>query len=342
MSIIDTFIAGLLATGRLAYPKTVMIDPVNMCQLECPLCSTGRKTLNYDRKIMTLEIFKTVLGKIPFVRKINLFKNGEPFLNPDIFAMVRYAADRNIKVVISTNFSFSKPETFFENIVKSGLGELIVSLDGASQESYSQYRRGGDFDMVMSNIKKLIETKKRLNSSTPKITWQFLVNRFNEHEIAIAEKISNDLEITLDLQPMGLGDDLPEVEHESTIQERKSQWLPANKKYVAGCYKGDYQYPLFPGMCVQLFGQLIVAVDGKVLPCCWAENRDNVFGDLLTESFEDIWHNQMYVDSRLHFLKNDFRPQVETVCFRCHNFSDSPSLRNKINLLLWLWRNNRK
>jgi radical SAM protein with 4Fe4S-binding SPASM domain len=289
---------------------------------------------------MPLETFKVLLDKMPFIRTLDLFKSGEPFLNPDIFAMTRYACDRDIEVMISTNFSFSKPDEFFENIVKSGLERLIISLDGASQESYSQYRIGGNYDLVIANIKKLIETKKRLKSATPKIIWQFLVNRFNEHEIAAAQKIAVDLKITLDLRPLDLTDELPDVELEGTIQQRKAYWLPADKKYICERYQGEHRYPLFPGICTQLFARAVVAADGKVFPCCWAWDRNSVVGDLLTESFENIWYNQNYVSSRSRFLKKDFRSKVQTVCFRCKSFGTTPSLRDKLNLLIAICREN--
>ena len=333
MLIIDKIIYDFLATKRLPYPRTIMVDPVNLCQLECPLCSTGKRSLNYDRKVMSLETFKNVLDKTPFVKKIELFKNGEPFLNPDILAMVRCARDRNIETVISTNFSFSKPDVFFEEIIESGLGKLIVSLDGASQETYSQYRRGGNFDLVIHNIKKLGEAKKKYHVSKPKIVWQFLVNKFNEHEIAIAQRMSRDLLVTLDLQPMGLADDLPDVEAEETIQARKSQWLPQNKNFINECYQGEYSYPLFRGICTQLFTRLIVTVDGKVLPCCWAEDRGSIFGDLLIDDIDDVWYNQKFLDARTRFLKENFSPENRSICFSCNNYGVTLSLKYKLNLV---------
>lgn len=333
MSIIDTILHYILISKRLPYPKTIMIDPVNICQLECPLCSTGRRNLNYDSKIMSFDTFRTLLAKTPFVEKVELFKNGEPFLNPDILLMTKYAYDRNIKVCISTNFSLNKSDEFFENIVHSGLTKLIISLDGASQETYSLYRRGGDYDLVVSNIKRLLEIKNKLRKRTPEIIWQFLVNRFNEHEIAKAESIARDLKITLDLQPIGLGDDLPDVELDSTIQERKAYWLPKNRSFISDCYKGDYRYPLFKGICTQLFTRIVVTADGKVLPCCWAEDKNSVFGDILTESFEDIWYSRKYLNARLRFLKKDFVPEVQTVCSKCINFGNNASLKDKLNLV---------
>jgi radical SAM protein with 4Fe4S-binding SPASM domain len=337
----DSWLSEFLTGRRLPYPSTASIEPIsNVCQLKCPLCPTGLGRLNYDRSIMSLETFKFVLGKMPFVRTIDLYKSGEPFLNPDIFAMVKYAAAQQIEVIISTNFSFSRPDGFFEDIVNSGLWKLVISLDGASQESYSQYRIGGNYELVMSNIIKLIEAKKRLRSRTPEIVWQFLVNRFNEHEIPAAEKIADNLKILLHIMPMDLDDELPDFQPEGTIQERKAYWLPADKKYICDRYQGEHRYPLFPGICTQLFNRVIITADGKVFPCCWAWDRKSVVGDLLTESFEDIWYNQKYISSRSRFLKKDFHSKVQTVCFECKGFGTTPSLRDKLRLLVAICREN--
>ncbi|NTW89092.1 MAG: radical SAM protein, partial [Desulfobulbaceae bacterium] len=330
---VDSWFHDALAS-KLPYPVIASIEPVsNMCQLKCPLCPTGTKNLNYDCKIMSLETFKIILEKMPFIKMIDLYKSGEPFLNPDIFSMIRYATEREIEVIISTNFSFAKPDGFFEDIVTSGLRKLVISLDGASQESYSQYRIGGNYELVMANIKKLLDVKKRLRSKCPEIVWQFLVNRFNEHEIPLAQKIAREINITLDIRPMDLLDELPDVELDGTLGERMRQWLPTNKKYICDRYQGEHRYPLFPGICTQLFARLVVTSDGKILPCCETWDKNSVFGDLLADSFKDIWHNRNYLNSRARFLIKDFNPKEQTVCFKCRNFGTTPSFTDKAKLL---------
>jgi len=329
----------LLATW-LPYPKAVSIEPINVCQLRCPLCPTGAQKLDCEPMSMSLETFKLILSKMPFIKTVYLYKAGEPFLNPDIIAMIRHASDINIDVDVNTNFSFAKPDDFFDDIVKSGLSRLVVSLDGTSQESYAKYRIGGNYDLVISNIRKLVDAKNRLGSSKPEIIWQFLVNRFNENEIATARDICEQLKITLDVQPLDVSDNVPDVELDNTIEERKAYWLGNNTKYIIDRYQSEVRYPLYQGICPQLFTRVVVTVDGKVLPCCEVWDKSSAFGDLKTESFRDIWFNQKYVNSRMRFFKRDFRPDVQTVCFRCKNFGTSPTLKDKLNLLVTVCRRN--
>lgn len=335
MQIIETFIDNILTSNKLPYPGNAFIDPVsNMCQLKCPLCPVGAQIIKHDRLIMPMDTFKAILDKMPFLRTLDLYRSGEPFLNPELLAMIRLANQRNIKVTVSTHLSFAKPDFFFDELVASGLESLVVSLDGTSQETYSRYRIGGNYDLVLANITKLIEVKARSNSKKPEIIWQFIVNKYNEHEIATARKIADSLNISLELRPISLADNEPDVKHEPfSIEARKKEWLPEDDAYVCDCYKGEYCYPLSKKICSQLFTRVIVLADGKILPCCEAREKESAFGDLLTQSFDDIWFGRKYHDARLRALNMKNTPEGQSVCFRCNNFNITPSLKDKLRLL---------
>lgn len=341
MQLIEKYIDMLLTSNRLPYPGNAFIDPVsNICQLKCPLCPVGAQIVTHDRLLMPLDTFKYILDKLPFLRNIDLYRSGEPFLNQDLFAMIRLAHQRKIKVTVSTHFSFPKPDEFFDELAASGLDTLVVSLDGTSQESYSRYRIGGDFDLVMANITKLNEAKTSARSKNPLVIWQFLVNKYNEHEIATARKIADSLKISLDLRPISLADNEPDVVHEPfSIEARKKEWLPKDDTYISDCYKGEYGYPLSKKPCSQLFLRVIVLADGKILPCCEAREKASAFGDLLTQSFDTIWFGRKYRDARLRALNSKNSPEEQSVCFSCNNFSTTPSLHDKIRLLLAVYRN---
>jgi len=341
MQIIETIIDYLLTSNRLPYPVNAFIDPVsNMCQLKCPLCPVGAQIITHDRLLMQMDTFKTILDKMPFLRTLDLYRSGEPFLNPDLLTMIRLANQRNIRVTVSTHFSFAKPDHFFDELVASGLESLVVSLDGASQETYSRYRIGGNYDLVLANIKKLIEAKIKARKKTPIIIWQFLVNKYNENEIATAREIASSLDITLELRSISLADNEPDVKHEPfSIEDRKKEWLPENDAYISDCYKGKYGYPLSKKVCSQLFTRVIVLADGKILPCCEAREKESAFGDLLTQSFDDIWSGRKYLDARLRALNIKNTTEGQSVCFRCNNFSTTPSVKDKLRLLATVSRN---
>ena len=59
---------------------------------------------------------------------------------------------------ISSNLNCFR-EGFARQIVTSGLDTLPVALDGASQQTYEQYRRGGDFELAVGNVREIAAEK---------------------------------------------------------------------------------------------------------------------------------------------------------------------------------------
>lgn len=129
-----------------------------------------------------------------YLISIDLFNWGEPLFNKQVYDMIRHAYKHHIITSVSTNFNYFS-EKSAEALISSGLDFLILSIDGASQETYEQYRVGGDFQKVIQNIKILVDRKRKLGKKTPFICWQFLVMRHNEHEVEIAKKLSQDLRV---------------------------------------------------------------------------------------------------------------------------------------------------
>ena len=87
--------------------------------------------------------------------------------------MIRYASQKNIYTATSTNAHFLDDETA-RKTVESGLDRLIISIDGATQEVYELYRKGGKLEKVLEGTRNVVRWKKQLHSSTPHLIFQFL------------------------------------------------------------------------------------------------------------------------------------------------------------------------
>jgi radical SAM protein with 4Fe4S-binding SPASM domain len=300
-------------------PSAVTIDPINVCNLDCPLCAS--KTQDYDKGKMSFDTFKMVLDKIPSLRAAILFNWGEPLLYHETLRIVKESVSRNIYTIIHTNFSFKQKPEFFDELIESGLHQLVISADGASQETYEKYRVKGRFDWVIDNIKATVEAKKRLKRRDPKMVWKFIVNRFNEHEIGYAKKSAKKLGIEITFDKMGLADDIPDLTFPGTLEERKREWLPENKEFILDYYKNGNKLPINDKPCAQLFSSAVINPDGKVAPCCWITSKENAWGDLTKESFEDIWYSDKYQYSRSLFNNLDYKGDIHhTVCTQCEIF----------------------
>ncbi len=92
------------------------------------------------------------------------------------------ATARDIYTKVDTNLSLRLTDDKLKDLLMSGLSEIAASIDGFSQQTYERYRRGGRFELVLENLTRLAALRDRLGLDT-KISWNFLVFNFNEHEV---------------------------------------------------------------------------------------------------------------------------------------------------------------
>lgn len=285
-----------------SHPYVLTLDPTNICHLRCPLCSTGqRKNLRPPGK-MPFALFKKIIDEIgEFLVDVHLLWWGEPFINEKILDFVEYAHNHNIGTFISTNFSLPLTDGQIRRIVTSGLDIINISLDGITREVYNKYRVGGNFDLVIKNLRKLIQYRNELDSKHPAIEWQFLVNRYNEHQIPkLMEKAHHmgvDSVIFEQLLILFGQSDKKNIELE--------KWLPKNPLYRPKEYsrKTNKSDNLIPGSCWWLYRGTAISHDGGVSPCCYNNNIKYDFGNITKESFVKIWNNSKYQYARSQFTK---------------------------------------
>jgi len=295
----------------------VQIEPTNICNLRCPLCINSRIPEN-EKRHLKFDEFKFILSRFTYrINKIYLTNWGEPFLNPDIFEIIKCAKERGIYISLSSNLNIKKD--LIDKIVKSGLDAIMLSIDGFSSESYSKYRVGSDFNNVMENMLLLKKAKERRKSNNPKITWQFLVNRHNEREIRNAVEFAGKNGIKIAVSEMGLADDMPEYNFRD-LSELKKEWLPQNPGYVRNYYKGKIGYHLAETVCPFLWNSVTVSVNMKVTPCCHTYTKESHFGDLTNNTVMEIWNNAKYRAARQLFNQKNFVAPIDLICGRCSNY----------------------
>jgi len=309
----------LLPTACKTPPRTVRIEPTNICNLKCPLCINS-KIPEKEKKHLRFDEFKFVLERLDCGRPDIILTNwGEPFLNPDIFKIIRYAKTRGHFVYVSTHLNIR--EEMIDEIVRSGLDMICLSIDGLSHETYSRYRIGSDFRRVLENMLLLKKARDRYNATHLNIDWQFIPNRHNQHEIGDALAFADKNGIKITLLEMGLSDDMPEYEF-GDLEDLKKEWLPKDTKYIRRYYKGSMPYHTAEGVCPFLWESVTVNVDMQILPCCHTYTKESYFGDLRQNTIMEIWNSDHYRAARELFnKKGDSAVSTDTICSRCSNYA---------------------
>jgi pyruvate-formate lyase-activating enzyme len=182
-----------------SHPFYLRIETSPYCNLRCPGCLLGGADLvesnpaHRSDRIMSFELFKeSVRDFLPYLIKANLYDEGEPLLNTEIYEMIAFLSENRVASCVSTNLSLKLPERHMRRLVSCGLTTLNVSVDGATQESYATYRKGGDLDLVVSNVRTLTRMKREAGSALH-IELQFLEFPHNRGERAAVRALAAEL-----------------------------------------------------------------------------------------------------------------------------------------------------
>lgn len=298
------------------HPVRLVFDPTNHCNLQCPLCPTGQGRMDRARGFMDVDKFKSIIDEnYKYLFEIDLYNWGEPLLHNGIFEMISYAESKNIRVSISSTLN-DFTDIMAEKIVSSGLERLVVSVDGANQETYSEYRIGGKFDDVIRNAKKIIDMKRKKKSKYPLIIWEFLIFRHNENMINNAKIQAKEIgfdKFVVKYFRSDMGIELFQSDQEKIIGSKK--WLPTSDSMSRFDYKKEKK-KIKPQSCIFLWTQGTINWNGSVSPCCAVYDEAHDFGNAFeVHSFLKIWNNDKFKEAR-SIVKNN-TSQNNCVCSNC-------------------------
>ncbi|WP_447980612.1 radical SAM/SPASM domain-containing protein [Candidatus Nitrospira bockiana] len=300
-------------TTLTSQPYIYIIDPCNACNLRCPLCPTGAQTLGRPTKMMNLACFQSIIDQVKdYAIEVILHNWGESFLHPRIFDMIRLAADANIGTTVSSHFNNITDE-LIEGMIDSGLEHLTVSLDGATQAVYEQYRVRGNLNNALEGLERLQRRKRERKSATPIVEWQFIVMKHNEHEIPKAEALAKHLGIER-FRLLSVG--LP-FNHLDDVQLAE-RWMSDNPSYRA--YAPELMRTrgyLYDESCFYLYRAMTINPDGGVAPCCAIDHQKWDFGSVQSQTIAEIWNNSKYVSARSLFSDRPIEAAEKTVCDAC-------------------------
>ena len=240
-----------LVSGRT--PSIIFFELWNECNLRCVACRDVKGGI-YDQNPdgdgsfvpkgkMPVEMYEEIVDQVKNDLLLAvLYVNGEPLLYKDLYRALRYATQRNLATMISTN-AMPLTEKNTQMLLESGVDFIKIAVSGFTQETYKVYHRNGDIERVKSNIKHLADENRRLRSGAL-IMVDYIVFQHNMNEVALFRSFCEENGILFN-DRTGITQGQDGVEH-------------ADGK---GLQHVDT-------LCDWLWKILVVNWDGGLLPCC--------------------------------------------------------------------------
>lgn len=294
---------------------SIFLDITNGCNLKCAFC-----TRNNDKIVrMKTEELELILDKTH--KHISAMQ---------LSCAWEYSIAKNAPEIIRTIGKFKIPSTtIYTNgniltdditaaLIDARLNDFVVSIGETKKETYERLRRGGKFERVLANIKKLDSLKKERKSRRPRICSNLTLVNSNIDELVDFVELAHGLGIERIIgRHLILNKSLNMDNEKIRDKARVNSILDSAEKKAAG-YGMSFSIPRYkdevkPKQCRAPWSQLYVSSNGDVSVCPRIHMYAKI-GNLLTDSFKSIIGSSAMADLRKQFDERSFSNPVCGVC----------------------------
>lgn len=293
-------------------PYITIIDTTNACNLQCPYCPTGKRRVS-GRRVGSIDLdqVRRLLNDIgPYLISANLFNWGEPLLHPRIAELTALFNQRGIMTSLSSNMNLRKSKTVHA-LCDAGLDYLLISFSGADQEIYEKYHRNGRLDVVLDNVRDLINYRNKHCRPGPLVEMKYLLFKHNQHQVEQARDLAYRLGVDI-FRVVNAGGP-----SKSLVEERQ-----------------DPREGLESRLCHQLWQSVTINADGGVPPCCFVYFKTDDFAHLEDAPLQTIRNNERFTTARKLFdpkRVSDLPPLLKHPCLKCHLVHAQPHLQDYLD-----------
>ena len=145
------------------------------CNLRCVHCYSSSKNQFYENELTTAEARALIDDLVVFGSPVILFSGGEPLLRPDLLKLTRYATEKGMRAVVSTNGTLIT-SAVAEDLKDVGLSYVGVSLDGVGETNDRFRGVAGAYNLALRGIR-------NCQRAGIKVGLRFTINRRNYEDI---------------------------------------------------------------------------------------------------------------------------------------------------------------
>ncbi len=274
-------------------PVELSIELTSKCNLECVMCprdDNARRGLGN----MSLDTFSRIVDAVSgYVEFAYMHLAGEPLLHPDFNVLVDHAAERGMRIGMSTNGTILTSSKI-EKILSSRLDTLIISIDGTNPETYQAIRQANSFNKVLRNTFNFLQAKKRRGKG-PYTVVQMICMKENQDE---ADHFYNFWREQ--------GVDAVRLKRFFNFAGNVDDHTPEGTAKQSG---GEPP-------CYLPWRQLAFYYDGTAVACCHDFLHQSELGNIHTHSLEEIWNSETMCDLRRKHV--DGRKNDIPLCAGCN------------------------
>ncbi len=148
-------------------PHIVIWEMTRACALACQHCRAKAIPRRNDAELTTAEAFNLVDQVAGFGHPIFILTGGDPFMRPDVFEIVEYAAKRELRIAVSPSGTGRLTKATLERLAAAGCRRMSLSIDGWDVASHDAFRGvKGTFERTLGAARQAREAGIELQINT--------------------------------------------------------------------------------------------------------------------------------------------------------------------------------
>jgi radical SAM protein with 4Fe4S-binding SPASM domain len=288
------------------FPTMVQVQTINACNASCVMCPYGRTPDSQMGGQMEHSLWDKIVNEIAEHEYVDTFipmLQDEPFLDPKILEKVSAFKEKTrgrVKIELVTHGGLLTPETI-AMICRTPLDTLTISVDSIHKEVYEKIRVGLSYDIVMSNIQKLIEARPKTRLAVRMVRQT--LNRNEVQEFVVFWRARG-----VEAMAWDIGNRSGAVQQYDALQvsHENARWYSM---------VGNILLERFTPHCPVPFYSASILHNGDLLACGFDWLHESVVGNVRNQTIAEIWNSdKMRKIRKLHYEK---RAQEIGMCGRC-------------------------
>lgn len=285
-----------------SYPQRLVLELTNACNLRCIMC--GRDEAEFAPTVFKLDYLKKMEKLLDTIEEVTLFGWGEPTMHPNFIEILEYLNNFPVRKYFVTNGM--RLDKIKNALFDYQVDIMAISLDGAKAETNDRIRFGGNFNLIVKNIRDIVKERKNRGVNYPYMNFVMALMDSNIEELPQLIELASDIGLEevkgvyltvftnnlLNETLYNKQDKVIKIFNESQELAKKLN-IKLKLPYIQG---EDIAENKYHKDCFVAWRDFFLASDGWVRPCQSTavkflnfENYDN---------FDDMWNGKEFQEFR--------------------------------------------
>jgi len=323
--------------GRLYPINYLFIEITNACNFKCTWCPDdvmGRRRgfMNKEKVFRILDEVAEKRPRLGPVYPVKLHQMGEPFLHPELPAIIEHAEELGLGIELNTNCGLIT-EPLIDALYDAGLTNLILSYQTPDPDTFKTRKAPRiDFEAYREKVRLAVERKVARQART-----RIEIDIMNTKHVSGYEIVSEEeqaLAFLRDWIEFSQG-----LEGRYGLAPRRHDWDEIRNRHVLDQDEDGSRYELLDGValiwkhchtwgntigdheqhqvvdtyCPAPYDQLVIQWNGDVVACCTDYEGHTKYANVFADSVEGAWTGLVLAQRKRDMLEG----RLLDVCARC-------------------------